>query len=92
MIKYIGFFIVFKYRLHSDCFLFIFISTTFIFKFSIYFCSNFLCLLGLFFFTNPDDLPHQLIRIREGLLYHYIFVSLLLFLPSPQQPVLKHTQ
>jgi hypothetical protein len=51
--------------------IFIFISTAFIIKFSIYFC----CKLSLPFratiwFTNPDDLPHQLIRISEGLLFY----------------------
>jgi hypothetical protein len=41
---------------YSD-FLFIFISTIYIIKFSIYLCSKIFCPLGLLCFTNPDDLP-----------------------------------
>jgi hypothetical protein len=47
--------------LYSDIFLFTFISTTYIIKFSIYLCSKF------FFCLNPHDSP-ELTQISEGLL------------------------
>jgi hypothetical protein len=49
MNKCIVFLYVFKLRLYSGIFLFIFISTTYIIKFSIYLCSDLIRLLGLSF-------------------------------------------
>jgi hypothetical protein len=49
---------------------FYFINTTCVIKFSIYLFSKFfLSLRAIICFTNPDDLPIQLIHIAEGLLY-----------------------
>jgi hypothetical protein len=50
--------------------LFIFISTTYIIKFSMYLFSKCLLYFGaIFCFINPDGLPLQLIQISEGLRY-----------------------
>jgi hypothetical protein len=57
-------FIVFKYRFNSNIFVFIFISTTHIIKFSTYLCSKFyfLSFRPIFCFTNLD---YRLIRMTS---------------------------
>jgi hypothetical protein len=60
--------------LYSDIFLFIFISTIYVIKFSIYLCSQFFFFGYLLLYEsrlslNPVDLSPQLLPIREGLLY-----------------------
>jgi hypothetical protein len=70
---------VFKQRLYSNILLFIFISTTYIIKLSIYLCSKFffLSFRTTFCFTNPDyrliRMAPQLLLISRSLLYYCYF-------------------
>jgi hypothetical protein len=61
-------------KLYSDILLFIFISTTYFIKFSIYLCSNFFVFKGYLLLCqsvlslNPDDLFSQSLQSSKGLL------------------------
>jgi hypothetical protein len=68
-------FLQFLHKGSTLIFFFIFITTTYLTKFSTYLCSKFFVFYGYLLLQlyglslNSDDLPAQLIRISEGLLY-----------------------